>query len=815
MSETQDFEKLGAFYLGREHDVGSGETGDETILYDAKDLTTHAVCVGMTGSGKTGLCVSLLEEAAIDGIPAIVIDPKGDMGNLLLGFPDLAAASFEPWIDPGEARRKGKRPSELAADVAALWERGLADWGQDGARIRRFRESVDLAIYTPGSDAGLPLTVLRSFDAPPEAVRSDAEALGERIHSAAAGLLALVGVDADPLQSREAILVGNILKAAWQDGRGLELVDLIRQIQAPPFQRLGVLDLESFFPAKDRAKLAMQLNGVLASPSFASWLEGEALDVGRLLFTAGGKPRISILSIAHLSEAERMFFVTILLNEVVSWMRTQSGTSSLRAILYMDEILGYFPPSAEPPSKRPMLTLLKQARAFGLGCVLCTQNPVDLDYKGLANTGTWFIGRLQTERDKLRVLDGLEGAAAGLERAELDRLLSAVGKRVFLLHNVHEDRPVTFHTRWAMSYLRGPLTRAQIGALMAARKADSDPPSPATAAAATPAATSSRATDRSAAPAPAARPILRDGIEERFQARRGELDGGERLVYRPALRLDAKLHYADRTTKVDLWRDLAVTVELDTDDLDWAAAEVERGARAPDLRKRPEREAAFDQLPPAAERVKSYASWQKQLKTHLYQERTLTLYRSAKPKLVSEPDEAEVEFRRRLAEAMREERDLALEKLRQRYAPKLARLEERVRKAEQKVEKEEEQYRATRKSSWLRMGGTLVGSLFGRKLSTTVRELGTTMRSRDKASKERSDIERAADDHEARVAELAGMEAELQDAVAELEAPVRPDRLEIEERLVRPRKSDIQVGQALLVWRPWRVDGRGITEPAW
>ena len=405
-------EKLGSFYLGRNHDLAAGETSSESILYDSMDLTTHAVCVGMTGSGKTGLCLSLLEEAGLDGIPAIAIDPKGDLGNLLLTFPNLEASDCLPWIDESVARRKELTNEAFAEKTANLWKSGLASWGQDGERIRRYRNAVDMAIYTPGSSAGLPLTILKSFNAPPQAVMDDNDALRDRVQASTSGVLALLGIDADPVRSREHILLSNVLDRAWRAGRDLDLPSLIREIQKPPFERVGVVDLETFYPAKDRLELGMQLNNLLASPSFASWLEGEPLDVQKLLYTADGKPRLSILSIAHLNDSERMFFVTILLNEILSWMRSQPGTGSLRAILYMDEVFGYFPPVANPPSKKPMLTLLKQARAYGLGCVLATQNPVDLDYKGLSNAGTWFLGRLQTERDKARVLEGLEGASA-------------------------------------------------------------------------------------------------------------------------------------------------------------------------------------------------------------------------------------------------------------------------------------------------------------------------------------------------------------------------------------------------------------------
>src|SRR6185369_3699638 len=407
-----------------------------------------------------GLCITLLEEAAIDGIPAIIIDPKGDLCDLLLSFPNLAPEDFAPWVEEGVD----------ATQQANLWKEGLAKWGQDGERIKRLRDAADFRIYTPGSNAGLPVSVLKSFAAPPETIRHDNEALAERINTTVTSLLALIGIEADPVRSREHILLSNILHQEWSAGRDLDIGALIQKVQAPPITKIGVMDLDTFFPADDRFELAMALNHLLASPSFASWMEGESLDVARFLHTESGKPRLSIFSIAHLADAERMFFVSLLLNQVLGWMRTQSGTTSLRAILYMDEIFGYFPPVANPPSKLPLLTLLKQARAFGLGVVLATQNPVDLDYKGLANAGTWFIGRLQTERDKARMLEGLEGIATStgqkFDKQQMEQLLAGLDNRVFLMNNVHEDAPELFETRWAMSYLRGPLTRAQIKLLM-------------------------------------------------------------------------------------------------------------------------------------------------------------------------------------------------------------------------------------------------------------------------------------------------------------------------------------------------------------
>jgi hypothetical protein len=478
--QPSDYEKLGQFYLGREYDLEKKSSADKNlVLYDSKDLVTHAIVVGMTGSGKTGLCIDLIEEAAIDGVPAIAIDPKGDLTNLLLTFPDLRPEDFRPWINEDDAARKGLSPDDFAKQQAELWRNGLASWGEDGERIRRLKAAADFAIYTPGSTAGIPVSIVRSFAAPPAALREDAELFRERVATTTTSLLALVGIAADPVKSREHILLSTLFTAAWTAGQDLDLTALVNQVQKPPMGRIGALDLEKFYPAKDRDELALRINGLIAAPGFAGWLEGEPLDVGAFFRSSAGKPRVSVFSIAHLSDAERMFFVALLLNEIYGWIRTQSGTTSLRAILYMDEIFGFFPPVAEPPSKRPMLNLLKQARAFGLGVVLATQNPVDLDYKGLANTGTWFLGRLQTDRDKQRVLDGLEGAAAAqsasFDRKSMEELLAGLTTRVFLMNNVHEDGPVVLESRWAMSYLRGPLTRDQIKVLMSDRRPQATP----------------------------------------------------------------------------------------------------------------------------------------------------------------------------------------------------------------------------------------------------------------------------------------------------------------------------------------------------
>ena len=455
------------FYLGKLFDSVQNKLTDQPLQYDPADLTTHALVTGMTGSGKTGLCNALMEEAALQGVPAILIDPKGDLTNLLLHFPELAPQDFQPWLDPELARHSGETLEQASNAAALAWRNGLAEWGISHARMLALKNAAEFAIYTPGSDSGIPVSVLSSLAAPGLDWASNREILGERISSTVTAILGLVGFDGiDPIRSREHILLSNIFQSAWSQNKSLDLTELILQIQTPPFDKLGAFPVDTFFPAKDRMALALQINNILAAPSFDMWRSGQTLDVAGLLFAPDGRPRHSVFYLAHLSDSERMFFVTILFSAIETWMRTQPGATSLRALVYMDEIFGYLPPTATPPSKQPLLRMLKQARAFGLGLVLATQNPVDVDYKALSNAGTWFIGKLQTEQDKQRLLDGLESAASGaLDRAAMDKLISGLGKRVFIMQNVHEKLPVVFQTRWTMNFLAGPMTRTQIPAL--------------------------------------------------------------------------------------------------------------------------------------------------------------------------------------------------------------------------------------------------------------------------------------------------------------------------------------------------------------
>jgi hypothetical protein len=810
------FEKLGVFYLGRVRDSARSETTEALLLYDPKDLTTHAVCIGMTGSGKTGLCLTLLEEAALDGIPAIAIDPKGDLGNLALTFPDLAPSDFRPWIDDAEAARKGQSPEEYAASVASMWKDGLAKWGQDGARIRRLREAADIAIYTPGSSAGRALKVLKSFAAPPQAVAQDSTALGERVNAVVSGLLALLGVEADPIQSREQILLTTLFQHAWAGGQELDLAQLIQRVQTPPVERIGVMDIETFFPAKERFSLAMRLNSLLASPSFQAWLEGEPLDVQRLLWTPAGKPRVSILSIAHLSDAERMFFVTLLLNEIIAWMRQQPGTPNLRAILYMDEILGYFPPTANPPSKTPMLTLLKQARAYGLGVVLATQNPVDLDYKGLANAGTWFLGRLQTERDKARVLEGLEGAslAAGavFDRGEYERILASLGNRIFLMNNVHDDVPVLFETRWAMSYLRGPLTSAQIQRLTAGSRAAEPPP-----AAVIPSLRDPVAAPAGTAPlssAASSRPVVPAEAHEKFAAVTRPGEG--RIVYRAVLLGVADLHFV-KGSGVDLWQTRSFVAPLAAD----VGADIWSGATAmdalPESAAQPEPGAVFAELPAAALNAKMYGTWEKAFSTYLYQSAALKLFACPALKVAGRPGETAADLGVRAREALRAERAQALEKVKAKYAARLAQLKQRLERAEDRIGRERAQFQAQTMQTAISVGATVLGALLGRRTGRvgTVGRATTAARGATRAAREREDIAQAELDRKSAEEELARLEAEFQAESAPFARAIDEAEIEITEESVSPRKSDITVRSVSLGWLPTRVDATGTATDAW
>jgi len=794
------FEKLGLFYLGREVDADTKTRSDVPLLYDSSDLVTHGVIAGMTGSGKTGLGIGLIEEAAMDGIPVIAIDPKGDLGNLLLTFPGLSPAEFAPWVNPDEARRTGQSPEAFAQAEAARWSKGLAEWGQDADRITRLRQAAEFALYTPGSASGRPLSIVKSFAAPEPAIMNDPELLADRVATAATSVLTLAGVNAEPLRSREHVLVSTLFTEAWRAGRDLDLPALIAQVQTPGLTKVGVLDLESFYPAKDRFELAMQLNQLLAAPGFSAWLEGEPLSIDSLLYGANGRPRVSIISIAHLDDQERMFFVSLLLNELVGWMRSQRGTSSLRALLYFDEIVGFLPPVANPPSKAPLMTLLKQARAFGLGLTVATQNPVDLDYKALANAGTWMLGRLQTDRDKARVLDGLEGAAgttgAGFDRARLDQLLSSLGKRVFLLHNVHEKEPVLFETRWAMSYLRGPLGRDEIRQLTG--PPIQDPQASASAAEGRSGETSPKLAGNSRASVGG--PVLDPAIQQFFVP-----DGD---AYQPMVLGVARVTYSDAKLGLDETREVAVLTPIGDGPVavDWEHAEPADFA-VKDLLKAPAGgNATFAALPATAAKAKSYATWEKDFSRWAAQSQSIELFKSPRAKMLSMPEESERDFRIRLGGDAREARDAALAKVRDKYASKMTTMQDRIRRAEQAVQVQSEQASGAKMSAVLSVGATIFGALLGRKAvsASTLGRATTAARGMGKVGREAQDVTRATETVAALTQQLNDLQVAMQSDLQAVSAEWDLSTEALERVLVKPKRGGVSVQLVALAWVPHR-----------
>lgn len=787
----------------------------------------------MTGSGKTGLCLSLLEEAAIDAVPVIAIDPKGDIGNLLLSFPTLSAQSLAPWIDPEHARRLNLTSEQFAQQEADRWQKGLAESDQSMDRIAKLRQSACLSIYTPGSISGIPLSMLKSFS--PPANRDDPEILKDKLQNAVTAILAMAGLKADPLRSREYILLASILEVFWSAGETVNLATLVQSVQKPPIQQIGAFDLESFYPAKERFELAMTLNNLVASPGFEVWTQGEPLNIDRLLYTPCGQPCVSVISTAHLNDAERMFVTTLILNELVSWMREQRGTTSLRAILYMDELYGYLPPVENPPSKRPLLTLLKQARAFGLGVVLSTQNPVDLDYKALSNAGTWFIGRLQTERDKKRLLDGLEEATsasgATLNRAETEEILSNLGNRVFMVHNVHNQSSQVFQSRWAMSYLRGPLTRSEIKELMkdhalklsqlptlsrtisqsgAGEASASVPPSSsqeslpsgltgATASDAKPTNCVSTSESASITTSGTTPPAVPPQIQQYF------LTAGHRtrLSYSPQLIATARVQYADVKTKLNTSEDVTIVVSFsDTEvmPIDWSAAE-RASISSQELSTKPASGATFAALPAAAVQPRNYTRWSKDFVGWLMENCQQTVFKHSQTKLVSEEGETESAFKARVRQHLRELRDTAADDLHRRYSTRFAALKDRKLRAQQAVERETLQAQQTQWQSAVDVGTGILGAFMGsRRAASSMRRVAG---SANRAVRQRQDVEHAQSNLASLDQQITELEAQFQTDMSELEARHAAD-FTLESVEIRPKKAGISVQLVALLWLPDR-----------
>ncbi len=816
-------EKLGSFYLGAKYELDTKSVTAEAVNYDARDLTTHAVCVGMTGSGKTGLCIGLLEEAAVDKVPALIIDPKGDMTNLMLQFDQLRPEDFEKWINVDDAGRKGMTVSEYAASMAEKWEKGLTSWGQTKDRIRLLRESVDVNIYTPGSDSGIPINIMGSFAAPKyktgENFDSDSEMIRERIQGTVAALLGMINSKEDPVRSREGILLANLFEHYWRLGEDLDLAKLIKGVQDPPMSQLGVFDIETFYPSKERFKLAMDFNTLIASPQFKYWLQGEDLDIDKLYFTAEGKPRHSIFYISHLSDSERMFFVTLLLNSLISWMRRQSGTTSLRSLLYFDEIFGYFPPTANPPSKKPLLTLLKQARAYGVGSVLVTQNPVDIDYKGLSNAGTWFIGKLQTERDKLRVLEGLKGAIAeaGGKQLDFDKIITGLGSRVFLLHNVHADAPTVYHTRWAMSYLRGPMTRPQVKSLMANKKVTKVH----TYSSSISEASRARAVIEEK-PKVEVAPSLDHKIEQRYLAvwkSPSEVGLGSNepktLVYEPHLLLTGSVRFYDEKRKVDVSNPIAylATPPDQFGRVDWErAVKIVNWERS--LLQEPDYpdnvQVSYDSVPEAMNTSQELNKIEEAFSDWLYENQRMHTLEHKDLEVYQSDDETEEAFRMRLEMKAREVRDEEVDTLHDKYETKFQKLDDKIRKEERDLDEALAEKRSRRNDELINVVETVFGGVFGRR-RRSASSVSTKRRMARKASEK---VEDSREDLEMLDMARRELENELRDKVSNITQ--RWDRVTegVTKKEIKPRRTDIKVTDPIVTWYPYWLGDSGSKKSA-
>ncbi|MBK7894929.1 MAG: DUF87 domain-containing protein [Candidatus Promineifilaceae bacterium] len=819
----------GKFYLGRVVDAKTNEKIDQPLLYDSDDLVTHAVVVGMTGSGKTGLCLDLLEEAALNKVPALMIDPKGDITNALMHFPELAPTDFEPWINANQARREGKTVAEAAAETAALWRNGLADWEITPDRIQKLKDSAQFSIYTPGSDAGLPVSILASLKAPNIPWESNRELLREKISGTVTALLGLVGLrDIDPVRAREHILLANIFEHAWSQGQDLDLASLIMQTQAPPFTKLGVFDVNTFFPEKDRFELAMMLNNILASPAFQTWIEGEPLDVASLLYMPDGRPRHTIFYIAHLSEAERMFFVTLLYSAVESWMRAQKGSTTLRALVYFDEIFGYLPPTANPPSKEPMLRMLKQARAFGVGMVLATQNPVDVDYKALSNAGTWFIGKLGTEQDKARLLDGLTTAASGgFDRRVYDDLISALGKRVFLLRNVHDKQPSLFQTRWAMNYLAGPVTRDQIPALNALAGvgeqlsviSEHSSVGSEKLAATTPALEAVQSPisnlQSPTLPGEGAKPGVPGRTEEFFLPQNLTLSEAAKrdgrslplnaqsagMLYRPVLLAQASIGFSNRRYNLEheVWQTAVVPEPDRRGVVRWQDFESER-IDDRQLDRAPVPDARFEMLEAPLNDAKSMATMKKDFEEWIYRGLEIEVKANEELKIYGGPNISIQEFAKQCAEAGKEASDAESKKVAEQYEKKIDAVEDKLKREERELAEDEAEYDQRKREEAVTHAETLF-SLFSKRR----RSVSSSMTKRRMTAQAKADIEESKDQIEEFQKEIAALEAEAEEALAEIQAKWEAIANDMTTIPMTPAKSNIRTTLFGVAWLPHHI----------
>jgi hypothetical protein len=809
--------------LGGQVDPASHQRGDAPTMVGSGDLTTHGVIVGMTGSGKTGLGIVLIEECLDAGIPTLLIDPKGDLTNLCLIFPELAPADFEPWVNAGDATNAGASVAEYAAAQAGAWKEGLAGWDITSERLKALKDQADFTIYTPGSQAGVPLNIVGSLQRP--AGDADPEIVGDEVEGFVSGLLSLVGIEADPLSSREHILLANLIQHAWSSGASLDLAALVGQVQDPPLKKLGVLELDSFFPAKDRTELALRINGLLASPSFAAWAAGPAIDIGAMLRTPDGKPRCAIVTTAHLSDEERQFATTLILSKLVTWMRGQSGTTDLRALLYMDEVAGYLPPTAMPPTKRPIMTLMKQARAFGVGVVLATQNPVDVDYKALSNAGTWMIGRLQTERDRDRLLDGMRAAAGAVDVTAIGSTISGLAKREFVLRRAGKDQPEVFTTRWAMSYLRGPLTREQIATLMEGHPDDQAAAASVAgdAAAATPTAAAESAAapaEVTPVPAPAAevpntasddtpvRPAVATGVAIAYVTPGSTLASalgatGGRLA--AGALVHARVTYKDTRAEISHDEELHALAAPLGDTVDLAAAVLVQ----PDSDLVTDAPGGAVYVLPAAP-IKERKWWtdlERAWVDQLVRTRTLTIQANKELKLYAQVGEAADAFLARCRAAADQAAATATEVLRDKHAAKRQRLEQQLATAADRVDVLEDQQGGRRNEEVLGtagdvLGGVARGKSLGKVLGGLLGKLGSVAGRRSRSKQATTRVQAARSKVATLQQQLAELDAELADDIVDVGQEWTAKAAAIEPVAIAPTKTNVRVVDLRLVWVP-------------
>jgi len=762
---------------------GFKETAEELHL-DPDTLTTHCVIVGMTGSGKTGLATVLLEEALIHGVPVAVIDPKGDAVNIALRL--RTPEEYLKWIEAEEAVRSGMLPEEYAREVFEKHEESLRKYNLIDRREKLFEES-EVIVVTPGSTAGIPLSLLSELT-PPDTLnwKEHEEVLLNKIKVTVSALLELAGRPSDPLKSYEHVLISSIVEYCWRRKEPLDYSKLLSYIIDPPLDRIGALEVDAFIPVSERKKLARDLNRVLASPGFRTWFTGVPLDFNKLFWSPEGKPRAVVFYLAHLEPSERMFAVTLILEALYSWMFTRPGSSKLRYLLYFDEVYGYLPPyPRNPPSKTPLLMLLKQARAFGLGLVLATQNPVDLDYKTLTNAGLWIIGRLQTENDKRRVLEGLKLASSGgFDEKELSTIISLLGRRIFLLYDAKKNRNILFKTRWAISYLRGPLTLNEISRLGLKPRLK------------------------------VRRPLLKPSKTTLIHTFPEDLEvyylppkfplREFKPVYYPALYIEAKIEVVRKRPPVDYSKTVKYLCEAcENPVLEESKA---YGLTLSDLKReelKTDRDPRFSfaELSPKFFKKSFIKSLQQLVKNHVAENNILVVYTALGGKYVSEVNESLESFRRRVGSILWKEVELKIASVKEYYLKQLRSIESKIAYEQEVLKRLEKELSTIKREKAVDTLITTMYLLAGKKRKK---------RGKQDFKKTIRQLERKIALSKARLSKLETerkiLYSELETRIKKLQKEYELKLSQIKEYRIKPRKKEITIEKLCIIWIPIACD---------